>query len=428
MDDIIPRGYQNLLRQIKRRIREAQYQALKKVNRELIILYWDIGKIIVEQQKKEKWGKSTVERLAMDIRIEFPKIRGFSSRNLWRMRNLYLTYRMDAKLQQLVTEVSWSHNLLIMEKCKDPQQREFYLRVSSKYGWTKNVLLHQIDNQTYEKTLLGQHNFSGTLPPEIRDQAKLAIKDEYTYDFLELGDRHSEQQLEEAILKKIGPFLREMGGMFAFIGNQYRIEIEDQEYFIDILLYHRLLKSLVALELKIGAFQPEYVGKMQFYLEALDSQVRVQGENPSIGIILCRTKKKFIVEYALRTTNKPVGVATYRVVSRLPMEFKGHLPEPAQVAQLLESIGNEGQVSHDTEKSVSEKKIPEKSPPKSEKKYHKLKRYIQRKGKITNKEYQQLCSIKQRQATQDLTKFCQEGILRKIGTRGRGTHYVLANS
>lgn len=338
MSNLIPNGYKDLLGKIKQRIRSAQYEALKEVNKELISLYWDIGRIIDEQQREKSWGRSVVETLAKDLQSEFPGIQGFSAQNLWYMRQFYRTYENNQKLQPLVGEISWTKHLIIMSKCKDDLEREFYIRMTKKFGWTKNVLIHQIENQTYEKTLLGQTNFDQTLPEDIRNQAKLAVKDEYTFDFLELADEHSERLLEMAILTKIEPFLREMGGMFTFVGSQYRLEISEKEYFIDLLLYHRRLKCMVAIELKIGEFLPEYVGKMQFYLAALDDLVRMADENPSIGIILCKSKDKTIVEYALRESNKPIGVATYRIVTVLPSELKGQLPEPDQVAKLLEGI------------------------------------------------------------------------------------------
>ncbi|NEO66489.1 MAG: DUF1016 domain-containing protein, partial [Moorea sp. SIO4G2] len=226
----------------------------------------------------------------------------------------------------------------IMQKCKDDLEREFYIRMTRKFGWTKNVLIHQIENQTYEKTLLNQTNFEQTVSEEIRKQAKLAVKDEYIFDFLELADQYSERQLEQAILAKVEPFLREMGGMFAFIGSQYRLEISNKEYFIDLLLFHRHLKCLVAIDLKIGEFLPEYIGKMQFYLAALDDKVRLEEENYAIGIILCKSKDKTIVEYALKESNKPIGVATYRIVSTLPQQLQNQLPAPEQVALLLEGV------------------------------------------------------------------------------------------
>lgn len=302
-------GYGGLLAEIKQRVRSAQYEALRAVNKELIALYWDIGKLIVTWLEIERWGKAVVRSLAQDLQNEFPGMSGFSAANLWRMRLFYETYVNHEKLAPMVREIGLTHNLVILEKCKDDLEREFYLRMTRKLGWTKNVLIHQIENQSYEKTLLNQTNFSETVPEEIQEQAKLAVKNEYTFNFLELGEEHSERQLEQAILSRIDPFLREMSGMFAFMGNQYWLEVGDQEFFIDILLFHRRLKCLVAIDLKIGKFIPEYVGKMQFYLAVLDDLVRMEGENPSIGIILCKSKDKTIVEYALKDATKPIGVA-----------------------------------------------------------------------------------------------------------------------
>lgn len=334
----LPKDYADLLIEIKERIRASQYAALKAVNKELIRLYWDIGKLIAERQKTEGWGKSVVVRLADDLQQEFPGILGFSVQNLWYMRQFYLEYCEKEKLQPLVGEISWSKNLIILARCKDPLEREFYIRMARKFGWSKNVLVHQIENRSYEKTLLGQTNFDKALTPEQRAQAKLAVKDDYTFDFLELGEAHSERELERALIAKVEDFLRAMGGMFAFLGSQYRLEVEDKEYFIDLLLYHRRLKCLVAVELKVGEFAPEFVGKMQFYLAALDELVREKHENPSVGIILCKEKNRTIVEYALRDASKPIGVATYRIVKRLPRELKGQLPAPDEIAKLLEKV------------------------------------------------------------------------------------------
>jgi len=334
----MPRDYANFLIEVKERIRTAQYAALKVVNKELVGLYWDIGKMISERQKGESWGKSVVERLASDLQKEFPGMKGFSVQNLWYMRQFYLQYCDNAKLQPLVGEISWSKNLVIIARCKDPLEREFYIRMTRKFGWSKNVLIHQIENQSYEKTMLGQTSFDKTLTPAQRAQAKLAVKDEYTFDFLELGEEHSERELERALIARVEDFLRTMGGLFAFLGSQFRLEIEDTEYFIDLLLCHRRLRCLVAVELKVGEFQPEFVGKMQFYLAALDKQVREEDENPSIGIILCKEKKRTIVEYALHDASKPIGVATYRILKQLPEELKGQLPSPAEIAQLLENV------------------------------------------------------------------------------------------
>ena len=338
MSDLLPETYTGLLHEIKARIRKAQYEALKAVNKELIALYWDIGRMLVERQEGETWGKAIAEQLAKDLQAEFPGMSGFSRRNIFYMREFYLCYRGQEKVQRLVAQIGWSHNLIIFQKCKDDLQREFYIRMTRKFGWTKNVLVHQIENQTYEKTLLNQTTFDRAVAAEHSPHAKLAVKDEYTFDFLELAEEHSEHELEKGLVGRIEHFLREMGGLFAFVGSQYRLEVEGDEFFIDLLLFHRRLRCLVALELKVGEFKPEYVGKMQFYLAVLDDRVREEGENPSIGMILCKSKKRTIVEYALRESNKPIGVSQYRMVSTLPADLKGQFPDPEQIAKLLNHL------------------------------------------------------------------------------------------
>lgn len=270
-------NYSEFFKEIKQRIRSAQYEALKTVNKELIQLYWDIGKKIVDSQEKHGWGKSIVESLAKDLQVEFPGIAGYSSDNLWRMRKFYLK-------------------------------------------------------------LLNQTNFNQALPKKIKDQAKLAVKDEYTFDFLELGEEHSEKEMEHALVSKIKRFLSEMGTYFCYIGSQYRIEVDDEEYFIDLLLYHRKLRSLVAIELKIGKFRPEYAGKMQFYLSALDNCIKLGEENASIGIIICKEKKRTTVEYTLKETNRPMSVSTYKITSELPKQLSKYLPSKDEIAKRLEFL------------------------------------------------------------------------------------------
>ena len=228
--------YAALLNDVKRRIKESQYKALRAVNQELIGLYWDIGGLIHARRKSDAWGKATVLRLAHDLQTEFPGMGGFSPSNLWRMKAFYEVYSRQPKLAPMVREIGWSHNLMILEKCGDPLEREFYIRMTRQYGWSKNVLALKIDAQTFKSALTSQTNFSKTLPAKIRNQAKLAVKDEYTFDFLELGEEHAERELELAILSKVERFLREMGGRFSFVGSQYRLEIKGREYFIDLLL------------------------------------------------------------------------------------------------------------------------------------------------------------------------------------------------
>jgi len=335
-------GYGEFLKVIKDRIRSAQYDALKAVNKEMIRLYWDIGKTIVTRQKEYGWGRSIVMNLAMDLRAEFPGMQGFSDRNIWNMRNFFVLYNQKPKLQPLVAEISWAKHLIIMSACKDDLEREFYILMTKRMGWTKNVLSLQIKNKTYEKTLLNQTNFSQTIPALVKAQASLTVKDEYTFDFLTMGEKYTEMELERALISKVNRFLAEMGGAYAFVGNQYRLEVDDCEYFIDLLLYHRRLRSLIAVELKVGKFIPEYVGKMQFYLAALDSTVREKGENPAIGIILCQDKGRTTVEYALKESRKPIAVARYRITSTLPKALKKELPAPEQICALLDGIRKPG--------------------------------------------------------------------------------------
>jgi len=330
--------YARLLLNIKTRIRQAQHRALKAVNKELIDLYWDIGKMIVKRQKMHEWGKTIVLKLSHDIQKSLPGVCGFSASNLWRMRCFYLGYHADGKLAPLVREISWTLNVMILEKCPTAHEREFYILMARRYGWTKNILIHKIENKSFEKTMTRQTNFNKALPPPIRHQALLAVKDEYSFDFLGLREDHSERQLEKAVLSKMDRFLREMGGVLAFAGSQYRLEVDGKEYFIDLLLYHRHLQCLIAVELKTGEFLPEHVGKMQFYLAALDETVKAKGENPAIGIIVCKFKKKMTVEYALRESKKPIGIATYRITSRLPKGLRKELPGPGQIAYLMAKI------------------------------------------------------------------------------------------
>lgn len=298
-------------------------------------LYWEIGKSIVEKQKQYGWGKSIVETLSRDLQSEFAGAQGYSVQNLWYMRQLYLEYKDDSKLQPLVGEIGWSHNLVIMSKCKDSLEREFYIQMTKKYGWSKNVLSHQIESKSYENFLLNKTNFDKAVPEKHKLQAKLAVKDAYNFDFLEMSENHTEKELEIALMKNIRQFLSEMGGDFAFIGNQYRLKVGEEDFYIDLLLYHRKLKSLVVIELKAGKFKPEYAGKMNFYLAVLDDTVKNEDEGPSIGIIICKSKTKTVVEYALKTTSNPIGIASYTLTETLPMEYKDLLPSPQEISERL---------------------------------------------------------------------------------------------
>ncbi|RDU51533.1 YhcG family protein [Helicobacter sp. MIT 01-3238] len=333
--------FKYFVEEIKSKIHSAHASALKAVNKELIALYSDIGKIIVQRQERFGWGKSVVERLSKELQSEIDGLSGFSPQNLWNMRQYYLTYKDNEILQTLSREISWSHNVLIFQKCKDDLQKEFYIKSTLKHAWSYRVLDNHIDNQTYEKSLLPQNNFKSTLPQNLSAKATLILKDEYTFDFLSLNDEHSERELELALIKQVREFLTQMGSEYAFMGNQYKLEADGQEFFIDLLLYHRGLKSLIAIELKIGAFKPEYAGKMNFYLSLLNDKVRLNDENPSIGIIICKDKSKTIVEYALKNTTQPIGVATYTLTKTLPKDLAKRLPTSKEIEKKLRGFFDE---------------------------------------------------------------------------------------
>ena len=335
-------NFTTFVKDIKSKILSSQYEALKSVNKELISLYWDIGKDIVIKQEAFGWGKSVVKNLSQELQKEFVGMKGFSERNLWNMRNFYIEYQNNSKLQTLSAQIGWSHNVAIFQKAKDELEREFYIKMVIKFGWSYRVLDNQIDNKSYEKYLLNQTNFDNTVVEKYKNQAKLAVKDVYNYDFLELGEEHSEHELEIGLINKIREFLAQMGTDYTFVGNQYKLEVDDEEYFIDLLLYHRGLKSLIAIELKIGKFKPEYAGKINFYLSALNDTVKLPDENPSIGIIICKEKKRTTVEYALKDSNQPIGVATYKLTGTLPQDMKGLLPTSKEIEERLDSLLENG--------------------------------------------------------------------------------------
>lgn len=334
MDKQQHNNYLEWLGDIKQRILSAQYEAMKIVNTTVINLYWEIGRSIAEKQANG-WGKSVVEQLSKDIQIEFPGIKGFGTSNLWYMSQFYVEYSSDKNLQPLVGEISWAKHLAIMTKCKDSQERQFYILATKRFGWTKNVLIHQIELKSYEKHLIGQTNFDSTLPESIRNQATLAVKDDYFVGYGDLDENYSEHELEQSIIENMRSFLAEFGTDVMFAGSQYKLEVAGKEYFVDIMLYHRKMQCFIAIELKIGEFEPEYKGKMEFYLNVINDTIRLPHENPAIGIIICKSKNRTIVEYALRNSTMPIGVATYSITRDLPEDYKNLLPETDKITERL---------------------------------------------------------------------------------------------
>jgi predicted nuclease of restriction endonuclease-like (RecB) superfamily len=329
--------YQNLLSEIKSAIRSSRNKAIRQLSKAVIESYWDIGRRILESQNLNGWGKGIVEQLSKDLRNEFPNTEGYSARNLWNMRLFYETYGSFPILQQRVAEIPWSHHLIIMSKVKTHEARLYYIDMTAKMSWSRDVLLNQIKANAYERHLLEpkQNNFDKTLPQHLAEQANEVIKSSYSLDFLGINGQVLEAELESRLLQKLKEFILELGYGFTFVGSQYTLKLSDKTYWIDLLFFHRGLRSLVAIDLKIGGFKPEFAGKMNFYLELLDEQVRMEGENPSIGIILCAEKDNLEVEYSLRTSNKPIGVAEYQLMPELPANLIGLLPNPKELKDTL---------------------------------------------------------------------------------------------
>ncbi len=334
---MIGNDYKETLELIKQEIQTARFQVVKSITKEHIELYWKIGKIILEKQNDEGWGKSVVEKISKDLRQDYPESSGYSARNLWDMRRFYSRYSNNEKLRQLVAEIPWGQNLLILSKIKDDKEAEFYLSATKEYGWSRNVLLNQIKAQAYKRALPDNktHNFQTALPEFLSEQADEALKSEYNLEFLGLKEGVKERELENKMIEKIRDVIMEFGEGFAFLGNQFKLKLGKKEYFIDLLFYHRKLQCLVAVELKVGEFKPEYAGKLNFYLEILDNTEKTENENPSIGILLCAEKDTLEVEYALRTTNKPIGVAEYQLTKDLPKKYKQYLPDNKMIIEKL---------------------------------------------------------------------------------------------
>jgi predicted nuclease of restriction endonuclease-like (RecB) superfamily len=324
--------------EIKLKIKAAQYQALQIVHKEQIMLYWEIGQLIVERQRQYGWGKQVVENLSKELQSTFTDKIGFSARNLWYMRTMYIEYCKSTILQPLVAEIGWTHNIIILDKCKDEHQRFFYMEMTRRQLWTKRALIQAIDSKTWENTVINQQNFAQTLNKLQGDKASLILKDEYTFDFLNLSEPYTEQQLELALISNIRDFLIALGGDFTFIGNQFGIMVDGKNYEIDLLLYHRTLQCLVAIDLKIEDFKPEYAGKMNFYLSALNANHRKPHEKPSIGIIICKSKQRTTVEFALQDIQKPIGVATYSLTQSLPTELAQFFPTTQELIDRIEAI------------------------------------------------------------------------------------------
>ncbi|MBN1969079.1 MAG: DUF1016 family protein [Candidatus Delongbacteria bacterium] len=332
-------NYKPFLAKILNQIESARYEMLKTVSNHTVILYWNIGKSVSEQMRNEGWGKSIVEILAKDLQNSFPGVRGFSSRNIWRMKTLYENYATDKILPLLVAEIGWTQNCIILEKCKEPVKREYYLRKTKEMGWSKLDLLDKIKKNYFENQALAQNNFAETVPVEIKAKSAWEFVDDYNIELLNPDQPFSEKKVENAIVNNVVQFLGEMGGSFAFIGRQYRIEFNEKEYFIDLMFFNLKLNCYVVFELKAREFLPQDMGQVQWYMQLVNKEIKEEYHNPTIGIILCRDKDRMVVEYMLESTKNPIGIATYNHYESLPEEYAKYLPNEEKIIKRLANIG-----------------------------------------------------------------------------------------
>ncbi|MGL4568162.1 MAG: PDDEXK nuclease domain-containing protein [Fusobacteriaceae bacterium] len=391
--------YISILEELKKKIRESQRKAILSVNREMITLYYEIGKTILSNQNRDGWGAKVIENLAVDLRKEFPDMKGISLRNLRYMRLFAETYPAVI-VQQLVAQLSWGHNIILLDKVES-EKREWYAKKTLENGWSRNVMVHQIETRLYDRMLLEgkTHNFTETLPKIESELAVETLKDPYLFDFLNLSETHLEKELEDKLVENITKFLLELGKGFAYVGRQYHLEVGGEDFYLDLLFYHLKLRSYVVIELKTGKFKPEYAGKMNFYLSAVDDLLKHKDDNKSIGIILCKDKNSTIAEYALRDNSKPIGISEYRL--SLPSELASELPSLEELTR----VGGDIETFSKNENLLLE--------------------YLKKEGKITTKTSVEILGLSDRRSREILKEMQNKKAIEKIGN-GRQTCYILA--
>jgi predicted nuclease of restriction endonuclease-like (RecB) superfamily len=330
--------YQPFLEQILTKIQSARYEMLKTVSKQTVELYWEIGKSVSQQMQDQGWGKSIVEQLSKDLQIEFPGIKGFSARNLWNMKNFYEFYTKNKKLQPLVAEIGWTQNCIILEKCKDIHRIEYYLKKTKQMGWSKLDLIDKIKNHHFENQALAQNNFNTTTLDKLKAQVAWEFVDDYNIELISPDQPFSEKEIENTIVTNVVNFLADMGGSFAFVGRQYRLTIEEKEYFIDLLFFNFKLNCYIVFELKAREFQPKDMGQVQMYMQLINKQVKQEQHNRTIGIVICKDKNRTEVEYMLEQAKDPIGVATYNKYENLPKEYAKYLPSEEAIIKRLSNI------------------------------------------------------------------------------------------
>ncbi|AJZ56781.1 hypothetical protein OI25_7751 [Paraburkholderia fungorum] len=336
MTDNLPNGswgedYKRWLAELKQRVEAARVRAATSVNRELVTLYWQIGREILDRQQREGWGAGVIDQLARDLKAAFPDMRGFSPRNLKYMRALAQAWPDVEFVQQPAAQLPWFHLCTLLDKVKDREQRSWYADKTLEHGWSRQVLTMQIETAAHARAGSAVTNFRETLPPPQSDLARDALKDPYIFDFFGLTEDAQERDIEQALTRHITRFLLELGSGFAFVGRQYPLDVGGDEFFIDLLFYHLKLRCYVVVELKTTPFRPEYAGQLNFYLSAIDAQVKAPDDQPTIGLLLCKEKNRLVAEYALRGAAKPMGVAEYQLLRHVPESLETKLPSIDQI-------------------------------------------------------------------------------------------------
>lgn len=330
-----PEGYGDWLKELKNRIHSAQQRASLAVNRELVLWYWQIGQDILTRQAQQGWGAKVIERLAQDLRLAFPDMKGFSPRNLKYMRAFAEAWPDVQFVQQAAAQLPWGHNLVLLDKLPGPETRRWYAAQAIEHNWSRNILVMQIETRLLERSGNAVSNFETLLPKPQSDLARESLKDPYRFDFLGLTLDAQEREIESALIRHVTDFLLELGAGFAFVGKQVLLDVGGEEFFIDLLFYHLKLRCYVAIELKAGKFKPEHLGQLGFYLAAVDAQLKHPQDSPTIGLLLCKSKNKIVAEYALRDSARPIGVAEYQLVGSLPAELQTSLPSIEQIEREL---------------------------------------------------------------------------------------------
>ena len=333
-----PSGYADWLTELKTRIHNAQQRAALAVNRELVLLYWQIGCDILERQSREGWGAKVIERLAHDLRNAFPTMKGFSPRNLKYMRAFAQAWPEAEFVQQAAAQLPWFHLCTLIDKLKTREERDWYLARAAEHSWSRNVLEMQIEMNLRGRSGQAVTNFELRLPRPQSDLARESLKDPYRFDFLGLGEAAQEREIEDALVQQVTRFLLELGAGFAFVGRQVLLDVGGDEFFIDLLFYHLKLRCYVVIELKAGKFKPEHLGQLGFYLTAVDRQIKTEHDGPTIGLLLCKSKNKVVAEYALGDKTQPMGIAEFKLLEALPSELQTGLPSIEQIEHELAGL------------------------------------------------------------------------------------------